>query len=200
MIYVMRHGESTANIDYRINCGESSDLTEAGRDQARKAAHWFQNKGIQRVYSSPYPRARQTASIIAETLDLILEIDDDLRELDCGEVLEGHVDEDSLGRFMATFRRFAQGEWAAQFPGRESYRSVFERFSRILSAAEEENNTLLVTHGGVIRAIVPFVCVNAAVLQGIRIPENTGLVILEPYDIGRYICESWNLVDHLAGD
>jgi broad specificity phosphatase PhoE len=97
-----------------------------------------------------------------------------------------------------TFGRFAQG-MGCTVPGGESYRSVFERFARVLSRAREDHDTLMVTHGGVIRAIVPFVCVNAAALQGVRIPENTGLVVLEPYDTGRYICESWNLVDHLSG-
>ncbi|MBZ0275673.1 MAG: histidine phosphatase family protein [Anaerolineae bacterium] len=196
LIYLMRHGQSVVNIERRLTCRKpDGDLTDLGREQAAKAGDWLADKGITRLLHSPFHRAEQTAQIVAPKLKLTPVMVDDLREMDCGS-LERRTDDDAWGEFMAVFRRWKKGDWEATYPGGESYRQGFERFSRCLNAVTE--TTLLVTHGGISIAVVPYLCVNAAALQGVGDLDNTGLVVLEPYDSGRYICRSWNLIEHLG--
>lgn len=133
-------------------------------------------------------------------MTLPFEAAEGLRELDCGE-LEGRDDNYSWGLWQQVFDRWRQAEWDAAFAGGESFRAAYERFSLVLyqlSQQRQRENTLLVTHGGMMLCVIPYLCVNAAALQRVAHVENAGFVVLDPYDHGRYICESWNLVEHLV--
>jgi probable phosphoglycerate mutase len=198
MIIVMRHGESTVNVERRLTCRvPHGDLTETGREQAVRAAAWLKNKGVKRIWTSPFHRAQQTAAIIGEVLGVEPSDDVDLAEMDCGE-LEGRTDNDAWQAWSGIFARWLRAEWDAAFPGGETYRDAYERLHRTLNrSAEQRGVTLLVTHGGITRAVIPYLCVNAAALQRVESLGNTGMILLEPYDPGRFACESWNLVDHL---
>lgn len=76
---LMRHGQSEFNVVYsvtRVDPGiRDPSLTEEGRRQARDAAEALGQSGLRRILASPYRRALQTASIIAESLDLPIEVD-----------------------------------------------------------------------------------------------------------------------------
>ncbi|GIL11838.1 MAG: hypothetical protein BroJett038_05580 [Chloroflexota bacterium] len=75
-------------------CGECrapADLSPAGREQAAPAAVWLADKNIRRIVQSPFHRAQETAHIIGARLKLVPSADDDLREMDCGD-LEGRTD------------------------------------------------------------------------------------------------------------
>lgn len=196
-IYIMRHGQSVPNIEKRIS-GRTpeGDLTDIGRDQARRAAFWLADKGITRIVSSPLHRAEQTAAIVGQYLQLVPEIDMNLREFDCG-IYEGLNDEVSLAAWLNIFLRWKAGDIAAEFPEGECYADVRDRYLRALRRAKSEENTLMVTHGGIAVSILPFLCVNAAALQGVPVPANAGFVVLSPYDATRFECEAWNITEHL---
>jgi len=198
MIYVMRHGESVVNLERRLKCKErDGNLSTLGREQAFKAARWLSDKGIMTIYTSPFDRAMQTAEIIATAVNVIPQIDDDLHEMDCGN-LEGRVDEDAWDIWSSVYQRWIQADWAAAFPNGETFRSAYDRLLNVLMRCPEEGNTVLVTHGGITRTVVPYLCVNAAALQRVNHLDNTGMIVLEPYDAGRFVCESWNIKDHLT--
>ena len=197
LIYVMRHGQSTVNVERRLSCRNfEGDLTPLGREQASKAAQWLSDKNITHILHSPFHRAHQTAQIIGEKLGLSCLMNDDLREMDCGD-FESRTDKASWDAFRVIYERWMQGDWKATYPGGESYQQGFDRFNRCLMSLIPNQTTLLVTHGGICTSVIPYLCVNAAALQGKRTLENTGLVILEPYGDGRYICRAWNQTEHL---
>ena len=63
-IILLRHGES---VDDVLNCyggAADFDLSENGRETARKVAELYREKGVEMIYSSPLKRAAQTAQII----------------------------------------------------------------------------------------------------------------------------------------
>ena len=68
-LYLMRHGEvdNPRHILYGRMPGYK--LSEAGIAQARAAGNWLADKGIRAIYCSPMERARQTAGIVANSLD-----------------------------------------------------------------------------------------------------------------------------------
>ena len=78
-MHFIRHGQSefnhaydTIGIDPNI---PDAPLTPQGRQQARRAGRQLAGKGITRVIASPYTRALQTASIIAEEINVPLHVE-----------------------------------------------------------------------------------------------------------------------------
>ena len=197
MIYLLRHGESIVNVEQRLTCKiYDGDLTDTGRKQARLAGNWLAEKNITKIFTSPFHRAIQTANIIGELVNITPEIADDLREMDCGE-FEGHTDAFAWEQWRTIFNEWRRGQWEARFPGGESYREAYNRFARILHETTFTENAVLISHGSITLSVVPYLCVNAAALQRVDALANTGMIVLEPYDMGRYACLSWGLVEHL---
>jgi probable phosphoglycerate mutase len=193
----MRHAESVVNVERRLKCKMlDGDLSALGCGQAERAGHWLTEKGITGIYCSPFDRARQTAEIIARHLDITYFTDKNLGEMDCGD-LEGRTDEEAWAARDVIYERWLVGDWDATFPGGESFRGAFERFNRALAQVGADETALMVTHGGIAAAVVPFICVNAAALQRSPGLDHTGIVVLESYDASRYICRAWNLIEHL---
>ena len=204
-IHLMRHGESTVNVNRTLS-GKSyeGDLTDLGREQAVKAARWLADKGITHIRHSPFHRAQQSAEIVGAALGLSIIEDRDLCEMNSGD-LHGRSDEEAWDIFMSVFVRWLQADPDARYPGGESWAEGNERMKRALAAVPRDSTTLLVTHGGIVESVIPYLCVNAAALQRTGEFFHTAFAVLEPYDEGslvgamseRYNCLSWNLHDHL---
>lgn len=67
-LFLVRHGESTANEVNRFAGAVDAPLTRLGRAQATKAARGWQGRIVDSVYVSPLARAFQTAEIIHTSL------------------------------------------------------------------------------------------------------------------------------------
>lgn len=199
MIYVMRHGQSVVNVERRLTCRKlDGDLTPLGHAQAEQAARWFCDKDIAHVRASPFHRTQQTAAAVGNMLKLSVETDDNLREMDCG-TFEDRTDDEAWEAWGAVYQEWRQGNRRAGFPGGETYGDAYDRLHRaLLHCPSLDENTLLVTHGGITRTVIPYLCVNAAALQRVTHLDHTGMIVLEPYGDGRFICQAWNLVEHLA--
>ncbi len=86
---LLRHGQSTWNKAARIQgSSDLSQLTDEGREQARRAAEHLSSLGwsdaIDAVWSSPLTRARQTADIVLPSIrsPISVRLNDALREID----------------------------------------------------------------------------------------------------------------------
>lgn len=65
--YFVRHGETILNAQH-IKQGALGGLSELGKQQAAAAGERLAPLGIQKILSSPYERARQTAAILTDYL------------------------------------------------------------------------------------------------------------------------------------
>lgn len=65
--YFVRHGETLLNAQH-IRQGADGALSEKGREQAERVGEYLQRFPIERIISSTYPRAEETAHIIAKHL------------------------------------------------------------------------------------------------------------------------------------
>ena len=146
---LVRHGETDWNRHGRLQGVSDVPLNEAGRAQAREAGHRLSARSWDLIVASPLSRASETASIIGERIGLdVAATYDDLVERDYGEA-EGMTDWE------------AYHEWPhGWYPGLEPRRDVAERGLRTvadLAAKNPESAIVVVTHGGVIRAILDVV-------------------------------------------
>jgi broad specificity phosphatase PhoE len=197
LIYVMRHAQSVVNLEHRLT-GRTldGDLTALGCSQTAKVSEWLLDKGITNIIHSPFHRASQTAKMIGDRLGLSVIPDAGLGEMDCGD-LDGRTDEESWAAWRAVYERWQQRDWKATYLGGESYQQGFDRFNRCLMGVQPHETALLVTHGGISVTVIPYLCVNAAALHGDLTLDHTGMIVLEPYGDGRYICRAWNQTEHL---
>jgi broad specificity phosphatase PhoE len=81
-LYLLRHGESEANVGVFINDDPTRPvlLTAKGREQAATAAQALSCISFNHAYASQFPRAQQTAEIILAGRDLSLTVDARLNE------------------------------------------------------------------------------------------------------------------------
>ncbi|MFJ4083506.1 bifunctional RNase H/acid phosphatase [Streptomyces iakyrus] len=156
---LLRHGETPLTPQKRFSGSGGTDpsLSDAGREQAERAAAMLARRGtIQAVVSSPLARTRETAGIVAARLGLDVGIDDGLRETDFGawegltfaEVRERHPDD--LNAWLASPDAEPTG-------GGESFAATATRLAATrdkLVAAYAGRTVLLVTHVTPIKTLV----------------------------------------------
>ena len=69
-LYLVRHGETSSTEKGRI-CGHSNvPLNDEGYAQANVLGTWFADMEIDSIFSSPLPRAVQTADAIAKAMKM----------------------------------------------------------------------------------------------------------------------------------
>jgi alpha-ribazole phosphatase len=123
-------------------------LSDAGREHAQRLAEALARHEWDAVYSSPRLRARETA--VAVNRDVV--IDDDLREIDFGD-LEGRSYDEIAATDPELYRAWMDRPTTVRFPGGESFAELkvraLEALRRIRAAHE---SAVVVTHGGVLRA------------------------------------------------
>ena len=102
------------------------------------------------LYTSPLQRAKETAEIIGQALDVPVAPDERLKEYDVGDIA-GLTWEQVVERYPNVARRWAEAEEVVEFPGAEkgeSFRArVAAAFDEILSR-NAEGPIGVVAHGG----------------------------------------------------
>jgi probable phosphoglycerate mutase len=196
-LYFTRHGESLANTLHIIsNRDLPHPLTEKGREQAAVLATRLTDKGITRIYTSPVPRATETALIAGGILSLPVTATDTLREYDCG-VLEGRGDEEAWAIHQQFMRDWLAGRRRDQCPpGGETFEDIRDRFVPFIEFlvrdyGTRDENLLLVTHGGMLLLGLPHVLTNIDFAKARSLPLDNTLVIATEPSQGRLICLTW---------
>lgn len=143
--YMIRHGETEANASKIMAGSLDSPLNETGRSQARHARAIIENlkEKPEIIVHSQLSRAKETAEIINEALNVPMFEDPDIAELHAG---------DWEGVSYDLCRSMMDG-WANP-PNGETFELFFERIKRAKNRALESNKgrVLIVSHGGVFRA------------------------------------------------
>lgn len=84
-ILIIRHGESKANLLGLFLGQGNMDLTQKGREQAKRTAEYLKDVHVDEIYSSDLDRAVQTAEYTAKIKNLPVHVEKGLREIDGGE-------------------------------------------------------------------------------------------------------------------
>lgn len=139
-LYVVRHGQA-------IGQEPDAPLVAEGRLRAELLADLLEDRGIERIVSSPYTRAVDTIGPLARRLGLLVETDDRLIE----RMLSGMPLRDWEERLRAAF-----ADPDLRLPGGESGR---EAQARALAVVEEVRQSparapLLVSHGNLITLLL----------------------------------------------
>jgi probable phosphoglycerate mutase len=159
LIYLLRHGETVANRDGRLQGRSDSPLTLKGVAQMRAIAALLADEIADpsrfAVVSSPLGRARRSAAIVCQALGL------DTKTVSCDPRLTEYSFGQWEGLLVAEVEAAAPGAWAQREadrwsfapPGGESYAMVAGRVGDWLGEQAPGGRLIVVCHGAVSRVL-----------------------------------------------
>ena len=156
-IYLIRHGESLANLglvsaDFSID--NQNSLSKKGEEQIRAIIPDFQNCNIMQIFSSPMKRAVESAEILQSGLanKPKIMIDNRLKEIDYGIF----TDDRDNPEMQNIAKRQIAGDQEIRFGDGENIREILERFLGFLvdTYKENQNSEIIVFSHGRLLSIV----------------------------------------------
>jgi broad specificity phosphatase PhoE len=163
-IYVVRHGETDANVagmvnDKKIEIGLNAD----GKKQAKKTGKYFKNRKLKDViiYTSPSNRAIQTTELINTELKTEIIIDNRINEIDHG-LMSGATKGDKIfNRYMKEFNKLPKDpiDFELSFDKfdkfiekefkTESIGHLEKRVKSFYNSLPKNKHIIVVTHSGI---------------------------------------------------
>jgi len=183
LVIFMRHGQAENNIS-RTLVGRhiESHLTDQGRQQVVDAAKQLKTIPIDKIYTSPVIRAKETAQIVGDNLGMNYDVDERLYEIELGKLV-GMNYEEVTTKYGDLFMRFySEHDPVLDSFGVEPFSAVKQRVKSLLDDAlkkHEESNVLMVTHLDPIKAaLATLLELNAESLYRWHI-RNASLTVLK---------------------
>lgn len=179
-IYIVRHGETDWNKEGIYQGQTDTSLNENGRQTVRELGKILSRINFSAIYSSDLLRARETAEIINDFLNVPIYYTRDLRELHFGDwtgisIWEMEEKDPEL------FRKWQEDPWNISPPGGETFRELTERVIRALEEITERHkneNILVVSHAGPIKAMVfGLLSATGKAYWNIKISHSTVVII-----------------------
>jgi broad specificity phosphatase PhoE len=175
-LILVRHGESEGNVRGVFQGALPFNLTEKGKEQARKVALRLKEESLDAIFSSDNPRARQTADEIAKSRPSTpIHYSEDIRERDFGTMSgkpkpEYYKLRDSSGLPEHLYKP----------DGAETLQDVQDRMVRFYNKLLKEyrgKNVLVVSHGGCIRTLLAYLLEKGIPEQ--TVVQNASVTVVE---------------------
>ena len=145
-LYVIRHGETEMGKN-EIIATEDEPLNKFGMNQAQKVGKELKKLDIDIIYCSPIERAKHTLKLFDMDKNIPVIIDERIKERNMGiyeKVPFNELDWDVFWNYNSDIK----------YPELETMKSVYERIKNFIDEITLQNkNVLIVTHGGISRAI-----------------------------------------------
>ena len=184
-LYMIRHGQSEANLGKAYSGQMDSRLTEQGEKDALGARKVLQGISFDKVYSSDLSRAVRTQEIalpgiISEKLPLV-------REISVGN-LEGKKFEELGESFVLNRSTYNFVPY-----GGENYEMLEERAKKFLEMMSKEDRDIVAvfSHGGFINVVLGCI-LGCRVTNENALSDNCGVSIFE-YNSGKWVLRKWNM-------
>ncbi|MTI61592.1 MAG: alpha-ribazole phosphatase [Firmicutes bacterium] len=193
-LFLIRHGQTDWNLAHRYQGQGDISLNKTGISQAVRVASYLTAEEIDGIFSSDLQRAVVTAEKIAQYhQDIELKTLPALREMDFGQ-WEGLKYQEIEREYPVHLKKWSENPGEITPPGGES---LLELQTRVISQVEEicqenqGNNLVLVTHGGVIRALLTYILHMSVDYYWKIEVVHCAITIVKYYD-GEFILSSLN--------
>ena len=193
---LIRHGRTKANVERRWQGQGDWGLDDLGHKQSRALAGWYGQ--VNKVYSSPLKRARQTAEYVAA--NGVTEVDS-LMEISMGD-WEGMTSEEIYERWgerMETIYR--DGVDLRRGVSGESWGELTARIRNTVHSLPKSpaETTAVVAHGGALRAYVSSLTAIADThAESLFTPANTSVTHVALTDEGPLLLD-YAVAPHTEG-
>lgn len=182
MLILLRHGQTTSNVDHKLDTVlPGAELTELGREQAKAAGEEIlANYEVDRVVSSQATRAKQTAQIGFGDRFADIPAIDGIHEVHAGR-WEMHNSREAHEAYLTAFRGFYRRQLEALIDGGDTLDIFLSRYKGgLLPLASQEGTTVAVSHGGAIRAFAANACEVSPEFAEVSYLPNCQYVVLDP--------------------
>jgi broad specificity phosphatase PhoE len=201
-LYLVRHGQSVANLEKRALGVVDMPLSELGRRQAEATFEYMKDTHVDAIYSSPLSRAYNTILPHAKHRGMEIHTEDALKEVDHG-LWEGMLESDIVKRWPYTLTEMWEKNFGvATAPGGENVQNAATRIINALKEIAERHAgqaVLVGGHGCAFRAAT-------ARMLGVA-PERVGMEHPYPanasvttviYENGEFVVERYSESAHLS--
>ena len=158
-VILVRHAETTWNLESRYQGQLDSPLTERGILQAKALADRLRQIDLDQIYASDLGRAMHTAEKISAASGHTVGFDPRLRERHFG-IFHGLQKPNIPGKYPEEYRAFTSGDPDYVPPEGESLQQLHDRSLACLEELADRHagqRLVLVTHGGVLGALIKHV-------------------------------------------
>ncbi len=202
--FLVRHGATEWNAQGRIQGQSNPSLNEAGRRQARRLGLRLAQVPFAEARSSDLRRCSETvAGILRGRNDVRLQEMPELREKNFG-AWEGLTFREVEARYPDRYRNWLRaGDPSFAPPGGESDLQLYSRADSVVDRLREartdsDANLLVVTHGGMLRALIArLLDLPAQRMWNFRF-ANAGLSVVSVFDEGNAVVDLLNDTSHLG--
>ncbi len=184
-LWLLRHGQTQANLEGRFAGRTDEPLTAEGRCQAIEAGKRLAQEPIERIYASPLKRTMETAELVVRGLGRKVEI------IPHEAFLEINIPPWE-GKKKAEIRRYPELRyelWAKSphlfcLPGCETLSEVQNRaLKAALEILSRDNCALIVTHMVVVRVLLcHFLGLDLSAYRSIPVPNATPILVVPEGD------------------
>ena len=155
-IYLIRHGQTTGDVEKRYGGAYDDHLTAEGKRQSEHLAGQLTGKNIEMIFHSPLMRAAETAKILAEQMSCPLQETKSLRERNGYGILTGMTEREAREKYPDQVKLLKNiNQTVVQ--GAETYEQFRQRFLEGINNIIESNTLdviAIITHGGPIRCLL----------------------------------------------
>jgi probable phosphoglycerate mutase len=202
-LVVVRHGQTSWNLEGRAQGHTDIGLDDTGRDQAQALAPYVAAMAPTALWSSDLARARETAVRLSEATGLEVRLDPRLREFDAG-ARAGLTLAEFAERFPEAHDAWRSGHITGHVPGAETTADVVSRMvpalREIWDATPPGETSVVVAHGACLKvSLLAFLGWPDSVTDTLRGLDNCGWAVLEADAHGHGIrLASYNETAHPA--
>lgn len=156
IMYLVRHGQTRWNVEKRVQGLKQVPLNKAGKKQALALKRKFQKIGLDRIYTSPALRTRQTAKIIANGMPFTVVTGFSEREMGVLTGLNGVEIKKLIPDIEEQWARDGIDWKPSKWDGetlREFQKRAITAFKNLIKQ-NKGKRVLVVAHGSVIKSLV----------------------------------------------
>lgn len=157
-LILVRHGTTICNEGGAFSGLTDSILSEKGKEQSSKLARYLKNENINRIYTTPFSRTKETVKKLAKIKNIQIEERSQLNEINFGD-FEGLSFKEIEKEYPEEIEKMMNEGFEYKYPNGESLVETFNRVKnevkRIIN--DNKNSTVLIcSHGGTIRNIISY--------------------------------------------
>ena len=156
-LYLVRHGQTDMNKEKLYYGWTDCPINDVGRKQAETLHQYFKNVHCHKVITSDLKRSVETAEIITKGQNVVLEKRQAFRELNFG-LWEGKHYKALQKEYPEDFEQWGKDWKSFCIPEGEAFFTFYERIRKelenVIQQTPEDNTVLLVTHNGVMSAML----------------------------------------------
>lgn len=174
-IYLVRHGQTKANVNKKY-CGiTDSSLTDNGIKQINLVGELLKTKKIDKIYSSPLIRTVESSQIISQIINKEICINKDLSEINFG-IYEGLTWSEATKIYPKETKIWSKKGLEYTFPKGESFIDVKNRVKNFF-INHNESDIAIISHAGTIKGALAYLY-NMTLMDAWKIKVSNGSVIL----------------------